>query len=186
MNINSDCSNFNDLPDISIILKARKDFKGKELVTKKIILHPEDYVIDGKKVKSKMGRNKFLYNSQNLDCSPAIMAIDVPAPRGPIFVFGDYFLRKFYTVFDRDQKVVGISRANHESDIDVESHLNKISTPYDDAYEFSEIQDKLSNQIENDISNSKLMMKESNKSLNMTELIERLNEESADIFGSVY
>jgi hypothetical protein len=53
------------------------------------------------------------------------MPIDVPAPRGPIFVFGEYFLRKFYTVFDRDEKVIGISLANHTH------NSSFVSTPYD-------------------------------------------------------
>ena len=43
------------------------------------------------------------------------MPIDVPHPRGPIFVFGEYFLRKFYTVFDRDRNLMGFSVANHNS-----------------------------------------------------------------------
>jgi len=67
----------------------------------------------------------------NMECSAAMMAIDVPPPRGPIFVFGDYFLRKFYTVFDRDQRIVGISRANHNADFDIGNHLKTIFTPYD-------------------------------------------------------
>merc|ERR1711957_987743 len=58
--------------------------------------------------------------------------IDVPRPRGPIFVFGEYFLRKFYTVFDRDRNVMGFSVANHNAK-DINYHNLNIKTPYDDT-----------------------------------------------------
>ena len=63
------------------------------------------------------------------ECYQAFMAIDVPAPRGPIMVFGEYFLRKFYTVFDRDRNIVGLSVSNHNDKINT-NKLN-IVTPYD-------------------------------------------------------
>ena len=59
------------------------------------------------------------------------MPIDVPAPRGPIFIFGEYFLKKFYTVFDRDEKVIGVSVANHNANINTVEKYN-IKTPYDE------------------------------------------------------
>ena len=43
-------------------------------------LTPKDYII---------------HETQN-NCAPAFMALDVPPPRGPLFVLGDTFLRKFF------------------------------------------------------------------------------------------
>jgi len=73
------------------------------------------------------------YDAKDEDeCYPAFMAIDVPPPRGPIFVFGEYFLRKYYTVFDRDNNVIGLSVANHLGNLN-NKKLN-IETPYDDYH----------------------------------------------------
>lgn len=69
------------------------------------------------------------FDSSKEDCQAAFMPMDVPAPRGPLFVFGEYFLRKFYTVFDRDQNVLGFSIANHDSSFNT-NDLN-IKTVYD-------------------------------------------------------
>ncbi len=118
------------MPNIEIILKSRTSYKNKELREDKIILRPEDYIIDGGIIKNNLYTEKdsdFSDLMTKNECQPAFMPIDVPAPRGPIFVFGEYFLRKFYTVFDRDENVLGFSIANEKAG-DV---LGKIQTPYD-------------------------------------------------------
>ena len=56
------------------------------------------------------------YIDRNSDgCSLALMALDVPPPKGPIFVFGDPFLRRFLTVYDRDGPSVGFAVAQQEN-----------------------------------------------------------------------
>jgi len=42
-------------------------------------------------------------------CKRAFMPLDVQEPRGPLWVLGDIFLRKYFVVFDRDQKRIGIA-----------------------------------------------------------------------------
>lgn len=143
LDVNVKCTNFKRLPDISIILKSRKSYLDKTETITKITLKPEDYIINGKRIKASLTANSEIgdvldgelndmlenlnLELNNNECSPAFMTIDVPEPRGPIFIFGEYFLKKFYTVFDRDQKVVGISVANQTGSKDEKD----ITTPYD-------------------------------------------------------
>jgi len=118
-------------------MKTRNNYKSKELVEHEIILKPSDYLIEGNRIKNNFKgiENEFL-NLINEECQPAFMPIDVPAPRGPLFVFGEYFMKKFYTVFDRDENVVGLSLANHKPE---NENLNKIFTPYDNIVESNNI-----------------------------------------------
>jgi len=61
------CDDFSNLPDLKI-----------ELSNITLTLKPSEYIISE--------------NSTN--CAPAFMALDVPYPRGPLFVLGDILLRK--------------------------------------------------------------------------------------------
>jgi hypothetical protein len=141
LNVNFNCMNFKELPNIEIVLNARNSHKDKTYSEKTITLTPEDYIIEGKKIKKKFesneGKRNFFDVYPDLECQPAFMSIDVPAPRGPLFVFGELFLRKFYTVFDRDENIMGFSIANHETYSKIDE-LN-ITTPYDNNLNISEI-----------------------------------------------
>eukprot|EP00928_Gymnodinium_smaydae_P087280 TRINITY_DN71559_c0_g1_i1.p1 TRINITY_DN71559_c0_g1~~TRINITY_DN71559_c0_g1_i1.p1 ORF type:complete len:451 (+),score=132.38 TRINITY_DN71559_c0_g1_i1:62-1414(+) len=47
-------------------------------------------------------------------CALSFMDLDVPPPKGPLFVFGIPFLTRFYTIYDLANKRVGFSVAKHE------------------------------------------------------------------------
>lgn len=87
LDVKSDCSNFHELPKL-----------GFAIGDKVLNLDPIDYVdkSDGED-----------------SCSISMMDLDVPPPKGPLFVFGIPFLQKFYTVYDHANDKVGFAAAKH-------------------------------------------------------------------------
>jgi len=86
LNVKDDCSNFASLP-----------YLGFAVGNKVLNLKPDDYIDKGPD-----------------GCSVSLMTLDVPPPKGPLFVFGDPFLRRFLTVYDRDGPSVGFAVAAHD------------------------------------------------------------------------
>lgn len=86
LDVASDCSNYKSLPNLGFVI-------GGHILN----LAPQDYVD----------------NSDNAYCDVSLMSLDVPPPKGPLFVFGIPFLQKYYTVYDRERAQVGFAAAKH-------------------------------------------------------------------------
>lgn len=85
LNVLVDCSNFEELPKLGFVI-------GGHILN----LEPDDYV-------EKAGSH----------CDVSLMPLDVPPPKGPLFVFGIPFLQKFFTVYDEANKKIGFGVAKH-------------------------------------------------------------------------
>lgn len=88
LDVKQDCSNFGQLPMMGFAV-------GNTVLN----LLPDDYI-------DRSGGGGV--------CSLALMTLDVPPPKGPLFIFGDPFLRRFLTIYDRDGPRVGFAVAQHD------------------------------------------------------------------------
>jgi len=103
LNVDSECANYASLPKLGFIV-------GDHILN----LDPKDYV-----------------DKRGNDCEVSLMSLDVPPPKGPIFVFGIPFLQKFFTVYDHAKNRVGFAIAKHSGEeplvlVSVSDHDHRI------------------------------------------------------------
>jgi cathepsin D len=92
--VSEGCDNIPTLPKITYVLT---DGNGDHHFD----LEPNFYVVQGESDDESGG----------VFCKPGFMALDVPSPRGPLWILGDVFMRKWYTVFSRDPARLGFGLA---------------------------------------------------------------------------
>lgn len=81
-----DCAKLPHLPDITI-----------EISGQTYVLKATEYVID--------------IQDMHIECLFGFTAIDIPAPHGPLWILGDIFLRKYYSIYDYGAQRVGLALA---------------------------------------------------------------------------
>eukprot|EP00418_Pyrodinium_bahamense_P092673 CAMPEP_0179035040 /NCGR_PEP_ID=MMETSP0796-20121207/12911_1 /TAXON_ID=73915 /ORGANISM="Pyrodinium bahamense, Strain pbaha01" /LENGTH=417 /DNA_ID=CAMNT_0020731311 /DNA_START=57 /DNA_END=1310 /DNA_ORIENTATION=+ len=85
LDVKSNCANYHQLPKLGFVIGGRI-----------LSLSPHDYV-----------------DRTASYCDVSLMNLDVPPPKGPLFVFGIPFLVKYYSVYDHASNKVGFAVAKH-------------------------------------------------------------------------
>jgi len=77
------CPDYSTLPDLEFVLNNNS-----------YVLHPQEYIME-----------------TGGACISALMGMDIAEPIGPLWILGDRFMEKFYTVFDYENSRVGFAEA---------------------------------------------------------------------------
>jgi len=127
LGVHRECDNIESLPTIAFRLWGGE---GREVIVE---LQPRDYVMH-----TRPRGGEEWDNNDHQNCVAGFMPLDVPAPKGPLFVFGDIILRKYYTLFDRDNNTVSFALAKHDG-VEADDYVSTVDDPQNfDSVSFPE------------------------------------------------
>lgn len=106
----------NSMPTISFVIGGIKyNLESKDYVLSSKKDKVSSFIeISSKKVKykslsSSLSLNAY-ENTKDVICTRAFAPLDIEPPKGPIWVLGDVFIKKYFTIFNRDDNMIGFAR----------------------------------------------------------------------------
>mmetsp|Transcript_38061 Transcript_38061/g.74847 ORF Transcript_38061/g.74847 Transcript_38061/m.74847 type:complete len:430 (+) Transcript_38061:29-1318(+) len=100
IDMNGDCNQIQNLPTMTYVIEDKNGEHHFDLESSFYVVQSDTSEDDGVTPRY---------------CKPGFMALDVPEPRGPLWILGDLFMQKYFTVFSREPAQVGFAVAAHRN-----------------------------------------------------------------------
>jgi len=89
---------------------AKKNFAGQYVIDCDKVKDLPDFTLQFGGKPFKLTGNEYILKAQS-QCISAFMGLDIPEPLGPVWIIGDAFLRKFYTIYDLGNHRIGFAKS---------------------------------------------------------------------------
>ena len=87
---------------------AKKSFNGQYTIDCEAVSKLPNVTFTFSGHKFELEAKDYILNVQG-SCISSFTGLDIPAPLGPIWIIGDTFLRRYYSVYDLDRNAVGLA-----------------------------------------------------------------------------